>query len=551
MHRFIKWFYNQKFGKKLLQQNMIISLIPVLLLGTFTFYQTQQLLRERETTAISEAIVNEASSLDNRLTSSLEALKLIIWNDGIRAILSKTYTSNYEMYLAYRDVLDPTFKTIPTVNDDIQSITVYTDSNLHPHDDSVRQLSEIKDKSWYNIALNNTSPTFYYDQVSGELLLFAQIYYQYSTYHNIVCLTLDTNNLFGSLKTIFDSPYRIQITHLNDKDRVIYQHNTVAIHSSFLTQSQPLTTVPWSLTLERPLSIVLKNTRQMAYIIIIIILLCLFLVLAAAYYLSRAIVSPLESLANHMKDIESGNFSISIQQYYNDEIGDLLHVFQQMVQRLRYLIDEVLKSKIKQQEFEMKALQAQINPHFLYNSLSMINNKAILAGEESISKMAQLLSTFYRTTLNKGHILIAVKDELTNTLAYANIQRLMHSESFDIIYEAEKEAMDYRIPNLLLQPLVENAILHGIDHKTTQGKGILTIQCYQEENHIVFRVMDNGKGMEVHQLDTILTSSTHGYGVQNVHQRIQLFCGDDYGLSYSSQMNRGTSVTVRIGVPLS
>ncbi len=105
-----------------------------------------------------------------------------------------------------------------------------------------------------------------------------------------------------------------------------------------------------------------------------------------------------------------------------------------MTKKLRHLIDEVLKSKIKQQEYEMKALQAQINPHFLYNSLSMINNKAILSGQESISQMARLLSTFYRTTLNKGNHLITVKDELDNTLAYAKIQQLLHSDSFDIIY---------------------------------------------------------------------------------------------------------------------
>lgn len=548
MKRLLTTFNNQKFSRKLLQLSLIISLIPVLLLGTFAFYRTRQLLTERETAAITRALTKEANTIDSRLNSSLEALKLITWNDGIRSVLSKSYSSNYEIYLVYRDVIDPTFAAIPTVNTDIQSITVYTDGILNPHGDSVRKLSEIVNEPWYDLAYDNTAPTFYYDSNSGDLLLFSQIYYRYSTLRNIVCITINTDQLFHSLDTIFDSPYHLSLEDNTNNNSLIYNFSSVTTDKSYLTKENTLKTVPWTITLNRPVSLVLQKTREMVYTIVFIILLCLCMIFTAAFLMSKAIVSPLEALVKNVKQIETGNFSLSVSQSYNDEIGDLIQAFKSMIKRLRHLIDEVLKSKIKQQEFEMKALQAQINPHFLYNSLSMINSKAILAGQDSISQMSQLLSTFYRTTLNKGNNTITVKDELANTLSYAKIQRLMHSNSFDIIYEVDDGALEHEMPNLLLQPLVENAILHGLDYKTTPGKGILTIMFNKKEDNLIFKVMDNGKGMSEDQCKQILTSTSNGYGIHNVHQRIQLYCGEDYGLSYKSQQGLGTSVILTVKI---
>jgi two-component system sensor histidine kinase YesM len=217
-----------------------------------------------------------------------------------------------------------------------------------------------------------------------------------------------------------------------------------------------------------------------------------------------------------------------------------------MVHKLQEMINEVYKSKIAKQEYEMKALQAQINPHFFYNSLSLINSKAIIAEQEDISKMAQLLSTFYRTTLNRGKNTISVREELENTTSYIQIQRMMHSDSFDVRCEVDEGILDYTMLNLLLQPLVENAINHGIDHKESPGKAVLTITAKQSDNNLIFNVSDNGCGMEPELLKTILTTKTKGYGVQNVHHRVQLTYGVEYGLTYTSKLMIGTTVTLTI-----
>ena len=247
-----------------------------------------------------------------------------------------------------------------------------------------------------------------------------------------------------------------------------------------------------------------------------------------------------------MERIESGDLTVTVTHESRDEIGHLIKRFRKMVNRLRYLIDEVYKSKIAQQKYEMKALQAQICPHFFYNSLSLINSKAILADHQDISLMAQFLSSFYRTTLNNGKNTISVRDEWTNVTSYIQIQCLMHDGSFDVYYDIGDDILDYTMLNLLLQPIVENAIVHGIDHKESSGRGLLTISGKQAHNNLLFTVTDNGCGIHPDVLENILTTETSGYGIKNVHRRVQLHYGKEYGLSYKSILDEGTTVYLTI-----
>lgn len=251
-----------------------------------------------------------------------------------------------------------------------------------------------------------------------------------------------------------------------------------------------------------------------------------------------------------MEQVEQGNYEIDVISDSTDEIGQLISSFRKMVYTLNNLVNEVLMAKINQQKYEIEILQSQINPHFLYNSLSLINSKAIIAGQNDISQMARLLSTFYRTMLNKGQQITSIASELENTKSYIAIQQMMHSQSFDVIYDIDESILQYQIPNLLLQPLAENAIIHGLDHRELPGKAILSVSCYQEDQDIVFKVMDNGCGMSETECEQILTKGSSGYGVKNVHQRIQLYYGSRYGLTFHSTKGIGTYVLLRISKDL-
>ena len=181
----------------------------------------------------------------------------------------------------------------------------------------------------------------------------------------------------------------------------------------------------------------------------------------------------------------------------------------------------------------MKALQAQINPHFLYNTLSLINWKAIEADAEDISKITLALSTFYRTSLNKGKNVMSLSDELRNMRSYLDIQLMMHDYEFDVEFDVDESIGQYQSLNLMLQPLIENAIAHGIDVKT-DGRGKLTITGKEDGDLIVLTVADNGVGMSDEQAARILTEESKGYGVRNVNERIKLYYGEQYSpVSYT------------------
>ena len=194
----------------------------------------------------------------------------------------------------------------------------------------------------------------------------------------------------------------------------------------------------------------------------------------------------------------------------------------------------------------MTALRAQINPHFLYNSLSLINWKALEIGSDDISKATLALSRYYRTSLNKGKNTMSIREEIDNVRSYLQIQEMFHDYSFTVKMDVAEDILDYRTLNLILQPLAENAIAHGIDRRRGSEPGVITISGRRDGDCVVLSVADNGVGMEQEKAQPILTEKSSGYGVRNVNSRIQLEYGEAYGLSIESEPGKGTKVTVRI-----
>lgn len=521
------------FRKKITGISLAISLIPVILLGIFSYGQMRSLMLERESLALRETLRQETDHLNYKLESYLSALNLICWNEGIRTSLSKDYETNVDMYLAYRDVIDPMFLTVRSLNRDITSISVYTDNHMNPHGNVLRPLEEAAGEAWFDQACRSTAPFFQISEDGRSILLLCQFYYKYVPYTNILCMTID---LASALDTA-DVPDSGTLTQ-------------EGISRDYLVESSALKDTDWRLYLYRPVEEAAAAIRQITYIVLFMILVCILLVSCTSAGLSRLVVHPLEQLSSYIAKVESGNYEFTITSDSTDEVGRLIEAFRKMTANLNHLVNEVLRAKIAQQKYELKILQSQINPHFLYNSLSLINGKAIMAGQQDISQMARLLSTFYRTMLNKGSSITTVESELENTKAYISIQRMMHSDSFDVTYDIAGDVLSFPILNLLLQPLAENAIIHGLDHKETPGKGVISVSCYREGEDIVFKVMDNGCGMPEEECTHILSADSRGYGVKNVHQRVCLYYGPGYGLSYRSTNGMGTCAVLRVSESL-
>lgn len=289
--------------------------------------------------------------------------------------------------------------------------------------------------------------------------------------------------------------------------------------------------------------------------IIIPLIILTLLALVVAFLISKRIASqtakPIRELTEHMQEIELGKLGVEIDtQSDTEEIQCLTASFKEMVYKIEGLIEQVEDNQKKLRKSELKVLQSQINPHFLYNSLDTI----IWLGEreecEKVIQMTAALARYFRLSLSKGKEVITIYEEVEHVKHYLQIQKIRYASKLTYTIEVSPDIFDEMIVKIVLQPLVENALYHGI--KDLEEGGYIRVLGFREGNNIILEVYDNGKGMSHEQIKNILkapssTSITKGgVAIKNVHERIQVYFGQDYGLSYESEYGKWTKVRITI-----
>ncbi|NLW59049.1 MAG: sensor histidine kinase [Firmicutes bacterium] len=276
-------------------------------------------------------------------------------------------------------------------------------------------------------------------------------------------------------------------------------------------------------------------------------------VILVALLLSGVLTKPLKELQSSMQAAaENLNTVVPVRTY--DEIGQLGQAFNQMLSQIRQLMRQSVQEQKKLRQIEMRALQEQIKPHFIYNTLEVIIGLLETNQNEDVIKMVEALGAFFRISLSQGRELIRIKEEVDHVRNYLYIQKLRHGEKYDYRFEVEDGITHYKTLKLLLQPLVENAIYHGV-RSTESNDGLIVIKGYRAEETICFEVVDNGRGMPAEMVETINRSlrgecaeeqERYGFGLRNVHERIVLAFGQEYGLWLTSTLNQGTKAVLRL-----
>lgn len=264
-----------------------------------------------------------------------------------------------------------------------------------------------------------------------------------------------------------------------------------------------------------------------------------------SYMFFTKILSPLKQVRVLMKELERENYDIHMELVGNDEITLLGQSFNKMSTRLKEVRNQVYLSKIKQREAELIALQAQINPHFLYNTLDTIYWSARLEKAFDSAKLVQALSNMFRLSLNSGQEMTTVEREMLHLKNYIIIQEMRYKGQITFNIAVDPETLDCPVIKLILQPIVENAIYHGIEKNG--GTGQIDIQIYRQDNALIYQVMDNGIGADTEALNALLLDSNEhakGFAIKNVNDRIQLFFGEHYGLQFYPNTSGGTKVIV-------
>ncbi len=297
-------------------------------------------------------------------------------------------------------------------------------------------------------------------------------------------------------------------------------------------------------------SISLNNLKTKLFIAFIIGFVLFILILINAYISSR-ITGPIQRLEKSVNALEAGDLETEVYVGGSYEIQHLGRSIRDMARRIQMLMQDIVTEHESKRRSEFDTLQSQINPHFLYNTLDIIVWMIENGQKQEAVKVVTALARFFRISLSKGKSIIPVGDELEHVRNYLMIQQMRFKDKFTYEIQAEPEVLSFSCLKLMLQPLVENAIYHGMEFM--DGDGLIQVLAYQKENGLWFEVRDNGLGMTKEQTSSLLTKDMpvhsrqgSGIGVKNVNERIRLYFGEEYGLTIQSEPDEGTTILIHL-----
>ncbi|WP_221414137.1 sensor histidine kinase [Paenibacillus sp. 598K] len=296
----------------------------------------------------------------------------------------------------------------------------------------------------------------------------------------------------------------------------------------------------WIYVAELPIDYITRNSDLIYRAMIVAVTVCFLLAMVAAYILARKFTSPIKILLASIRRAKDGHFSETFESDRKDEIGVLTRSYNSMIVEIKQLLARLERENLQKRRMELDALQAQITPHFLYNALNSIKSLARLNGQDLIYRTTTSLIGLLQLSISQNKVLIPIADEMDMVRHYLGLQSVRYPGRMQVLFEIEEELSERLTVKLILQPLVENAIVHGLD--LSAANGIIVIRVFREGGDIVMEVEDNGKGMEEDACKTLLANPPEkrtrfggmGMGLRNVDERLKLHYGGQYGVSFRS-----------------
>ncbi|MEC0227696.1 cache domain-containing sensor histidine kinase [Paenibacillus alba] len=321
---------------------------------------------------------------------------------------------------------------------------------------------------------------------------------------------------------------------------------------SYLVSNYDLDKYGWKIVQMVPLELLTKDNKIVFKMTTAVCMFSLLLSGVLWFFISAGIVKPIQKLTLTMKDVKGSNLLVKSNISNIDEIGLLSVNFNYMIERINSLFSQVLEEEAHKRKAEIKALQGQITPHFLYNTLNTIRWMAIIQKSDGIKEVVDALGRLLKNTFKEKSTLTTISEELSMIKDYIYIQQTRYREKFQVIYEVDEQLLLKKCVKFILQPIVENAIFHGIE--PLEEPGFIRIKIFTDQSKLQITVEDSGVGMSACQVSQILGTSFRaenslgGIGVQNVNLRIKMICGDLYGIQIDSQL--GVYTKVHIALPL-
>lgn len=557
MNRLRKWIKNMKYRHKLTILLVVTALVPMTVLALYAHSRQSTMVRSSDLEDMQSIIDQTKESIDSQTAVYSSLLNYLTYSPDIEEIIKEKNIDNYTAYEKYNEIADPLLSVPKSYHDAINRIQLFARSIQVEHEYTLVPLAKMKEEWWSSELQDDVRIQWLVNLESKEVAAVRMIYDDQAL-DAAICIALDYDKIFQPLTNILteenggmvtDEDGRIlynkselediELKKSDDRDTALEKINQECAYTMAESKENN-----WGFYLYKSQRAISGSVRRLLLEEIPLMAACCLITLVLGLSFSRIFTRKIEELTRNMDKVNHGSREVTVSSDSEDEVGILINSFRRMMDEINRLIDEVYVNKIALKEYELKALQAQINPHFLYNTLSMMNWMAIRSGQMEISKVTLALSTFYRTALSKGEDMVTVETCIRNMEAYLEIQLTMHDHNFTVEWETDPDIKNEKMPKLLLQSVVENAIEHGIDEKE-EGDKKLFLSFKGQGDDVEIIVRDNGTGMEQEKAETLVTYQAKGYGLKNVNDRIRLLYGESYGIQIYSAPGEGTTVIMR------
>jgi len=569
---------------------LIVCIIPIICAALGSYYFSANILAERASMSFSEAVSYVKSGVESELYQLKQIMAYIYIDLDLKEAIVKLHSSPDASQKA-TDKLNDKLKSylISNTFDYINAIKIYGFNGYRASFGNPTKLLSIDDmviinSEGFKEALDFSGRTIwsgmnesFYSIQTGEheksLELFRVIKEEnYKQNIGVIYMSVDPA-LFKTILSRDDEQYESNIYIIDNKSNVVNYHesaintdglinianqaslNEFYVHIENGNQTKyihyKINDFGWSILGELPMNDIAHNSNIIFMVAGIALLLYIVISSIVWFFVSSKITKPISKLSAATQSVREGNFSIQVEVLAKNELGELTQNFNYMVAKIQSLIDEVINENTRKKDAEYRALQAQINPHFLYNSLNTIRWMAKIQKAESIKNMIDALGRLLKNSTSKKTQIIKIEEEINILNDYIFLQKIAYKNKFKIVWEVEDDILEYECIKFTLQPIVENSIFHGILPKN--GIGTIWITIKKDNGKVVFSVKDDGIGMKPSEVQEIMSRvedkyrKFSGIGVNNVFERITMSYGNQ--ASYSINSIYGEYTEIRISLP--
>ncbi len=562
---------------------IFLIVIPILIVFSAAIIIIRQMMEDSAIRNIERVQKNMCMTLENEIKdASLRLSHFLYVNEGtITKAAVKTDTYDIEKKRIQAQELDRYFNFAMCPIEDIAAATFFMKSGNYTNlkEDFVISMDEIKGTDWYYQALENKNkvavgsfnkkitpskygqnPFYIAVAISPDIRvdnsgrIETAVLVAVSDLEKMVKLNMKDSAIGNTIlldeenQVLYDPAGKSELIKSQEIINGEYKFKEDKTGKSYVAVAREVTGTQWRIVNVVGSGKITGAFLRTAGIILLIIAAVMLLFYMFSHYFLKNIIHPVNDIIQGLKVVQTGNLDVHIAPKGQSEIRVMIHSFNQMVRQLKVLIKENEQQQLKKQEAEMKALQSQINPHFLVNSLSSIRFMAQVSRFEGIRKMAEALIKILSCSFRSNQSTYTIKEELEMLDSFIFLMSIRYSDGFQFEKEVDNRCLEYRIPRLILQPLVENSIVHAFTEQ--EDIGVIRVSVYEEQEWVYLTVEDNGKGISKAQKDWIFSQEekedNYSIGIRNVYTRLQLNYGEDSTFSIDSKEGSYTKVIIAL-----